>query len=136
MAPPDAPVVLFDGECALCDASVRFILDHDSNGHFHFASLQSDAGRRLAADHGVDASRLDTLVLVTASGARVRSDAALAIARSLGWPWSIAWGLRWIPRPVRDAAYRLVALNRIRLFGRLDACRLPTPDTRARFLDL
>lgn len=136
MASPDRPVVLFDGDCALCDASVQFILDHDPNGHFRFAPLQSAAGRRLAAEHGVESARLDTLVLVTATGALVRSDAVLAIARRLGPPWSLAWGIRRIPRPLRDAAYRFVARHRVRFFGRLDACRLPTPATRARFLDL
>ena len=136
MAPPDGPVVLFDGECALCDASVQFVLEHDSTGRFRFASLQSATGRRLAAEHGIDAAALDTLVLITATGARVRSDAVLGIAHGLGLPWSLAWGLRRIPRPLRDAVYKLVARNRTRFFGRLDACRLPTPETRARFLDL
>ncbi len=128
-------VILFDGVCSLCDASVRFVIDRDPAAQFRFASLQSTVGARLAAEAGVNASDLDTLVLVTESGALVRSDAVLEIARRLGRPWSLLARARGLPRPFRDAAYRLVARHRFSLFGRLDACRVPTPELRARFLD-
>lgn len=129
------PVVLFDGVCSLCDASVQFIIDRDPAAQFRFAALQSGVGAGLAIEAGVDPSSLDTLVLVTESGSFVRSDAVLEIARRLGRPWSALAGARLLPRPLRDAAYRLVARHRLRLFGRLDACRIPTPELRARFLD-
>ena len=133
---PTHPVVLFDGVCAVCDASVKFILDHDPQGIFHFAPLQSDVGRRLAAEHGIDAGDLDTLVLIEADRGWVRSDAVLRIAGRLEAPWAWVAALRAVPRPVRDLAYRIVAMNRAHWFGRRDACRIPTPDVRARFLDL
>jgi predicted DCC family thiol-disulfide oxidoreductase YuxK len=129
------PVVLYDCECAACDASVQFILDHDPDAQFRFASLQSQSGQSLAAASGLDAADLSTLILITAEGARVRSDAVIEIARRLGLPKPLVKGFLIIPRPIRDAAYGLFARNRIRLFGRLDACRILTPDTRARFLD-
>lgn len=130
------PVILFDGACSFCDASVQFVIDRDPAAQFRFASIQSGVGARLAADAGVDASALDTLVLVTDAGSFVRSDAVLEIARRLGRPWSAVAMARLLPRPLRDAAYRLVARQRLRLFGRLDACRIPTPELRARFLDI
>ena len=130
------PVVLFDGVCTVCDSSVQFILDHDSEGTIHFAPLQSSAGRRLAAEHGIDASDLDTLVLIDNDRAWVRTDAVLRIASRLDAPWSWAAALRAVPRPVRDLAYRLLAMNRTHWFGSRTACRIPTPDVRARFLDL
>ena len=130
------PVVLFDGVCSFCDASVQFIIDRDPAAQFRFATLQSDIGVRLAADAGICTAGLDTLVLVTERGAHVRSDAVIEIARRLGPPWSLAAAFKVLPRPIRDAAYRLVARHRFRLFGRLDACRIPTPELRARFLDL
>ena len=130
------PVVLFDGVCSFCDASGQFIIDRDPAAQFRFAALQSESGARIAARVGIDASELDTLVHVTESGALTRSDAVLEIARRLGQPWSLLAGATVIPRPIRDGAYRLIARHRLRLFGRRDACRIPTPELRARFLDL
>ena len=130
------PVVLYDGVCSFCDASVQFIIDRDPAAQFRFASLQSGIGAKLALEAGVDPTRLDTLVLLTETGALVRSDAVLEVARRLGRPWSILATARFLPRRLRDAIYRHVAQHRLRLFGRLDACRIPTPELRARFLDI
>lgn len=135
MPSPAYPVVLFDGVCNVCDASVQFIMDHDRSQTVRFASLQSAVGQDLARAHGVDPELLDTLVWIENGRGHVRSDAVLRIAAHLGRPWSWARGLAVVPRPLRDAAYRLVARNRTRWFGRRDACRIPTPDVRARFLD-
>ena len=129
------PVVLFDGACSFCDASVQFVIDHDPRARFRFAPLQSAVGAQLAARAGVDVAALDTLVLVDDAHSFVRSDAVIEIARRLGRPWSALTVARLLPRTFRDAAYRLVARHRMRFFGRRDACRIPTPELRARFLD-
>lgn len=136
MSPLGYPVVLYDGVCNLCDASVQFILDHDASQTVRFASLQSEVGQELARAHGVDPARLDTLVLIENGRGLVQSDAVLGIAAYLARPWSWAGRLAVVPKPLRNAAYRLVARNRIWLFGRRAACRIPTPDVRARFLDV
>lgn len=128
------PVLLFDGVCTLCDASVQFIIDHDPGSLFRFASLQSDVGSQMSVHHGIDPAALDTLVLIADGRAYVRSEAVLRAASLLGPPWSWLSGFRIVPRPFRDAGYRVVARNRIRWFGRRDACRIPTPELRARFL--
>lgn len=130
------PIVLFDGVCTLCDGAVQFIIDRDPAAQFQFASLQSDTGRRLAAEHGVDGSALDTLVVIDGGRAFVWSGAVIQIARRMGRPWSWATVLAVVPRPVRDAAYRFVARHRIQWFGQRAECRIPTPELRARFLDL
>jgi predicted DCC family thiol-disulfide oxidoreductase YuxK len=135
MAARTCPIVLFDGECNLCDSAVRFIIEHDAGAHFRFASLQSVLGQQLAAEYRVDTSVLDTLVLIDAGRASVRSDAALGIARRLDHPWSWVAVLSLVPRPLRDAAYRFLAENRTRWFGRRDACRTPTSPLQSRFLD-
>lgn len=135
MSSPAYPVVLYDGICTVCDASVQFILAHDRSQTVRFASLQSAVGQDLARAHGVDPELLDTLVWIEDGRSRVRSDAVLGIAAHLGRPWSWARGLAVVPRPLRDAAYGLFARNRTRWFGRRNACRIPTPDVRARFLD-
>jgi len=135
---PRHPVILFDGVCSLCSASVRFIVRNDPDARFRFASLQGDTGRRLCADHGVEApaeAAPDSIVLLEDGRALVRSDAALAIAARLRFPWRLLGALRIVPRPLRDWAYRSVARNRYRWFGRTEACMVPTPELRSRFID-
>ena len=127
------PVVLFDGVCNLCNASVTFIIDRDPEALFRFAPLQSDVGRALVAECEVEGE--DSIVLVEDGRCHVRSDAALRIARRLDGLWPLLGVLLIVPRPLRDAVYRLIARNRYRWFGKQDACRLPTPDLRARFLE-
>jgi predicted DCC family thiol-disulfide oxidoreductase YuxK len=129
------PIVLFDGVCKFCDASVNFILDHDRAARVRFAALQSETGRALLKKHRLPPDRLDTLVLVEGNRPAVRSTAALRIARYLDAPWPLLTALLLLPTFLRDAAYELLAANRYRWFGRLDACRVPTPELRQRFLD-
>jgi predicted DCC family thiol-disulfide oxidoreductase YuxK len=130
----DGPVVLYDGTCGLCDRSVQLILRHDRRGRFRFAALQSDTGRALLARHGLPVDALDTVVLVEDGHAWTKSGAALRIARRMDAPWPALSTLRLVPRPVRDFFYDRVAKSRYRIFGRVDACMLPPPEVRARFL--
>lgn len=127
--------VLFDGVCNLCNASVQFIVRRDPTGRFRFASLQSEAGRRLLEEHRLPTDELSTVVVVADGRAYTRSDAALRVARGLGGAWPALAALRLVPRPLRDAVYGLVARNRYRWFGRREACMLPTAEERSRFLE-
>ena len=138
-------VILFDGVCNFCDASVNFVIEHDRDGYFRFAPLQSGAGSELAAEHGLrsetsntngpgDLIPIDSVILIEDGKAYTRSTAALRIARRLGGIWSLFYGLMVIPEPVRDFFYRLFAKYRYRMFGRKDECMLPTPEERARYL--
>ena len=127
-------VVLFDGVCNFCNATINFVIEHDRAGYFKFAPLQSETGERLMAEHGIDRVESDSVILVDDGRAYTHSDAALRIARRLDGMWSWAYAFRIVPRIIRDAAYRLFAKNRYRLFGRQDACMMPTPEIRARFL--
>lgn len=131
----EAPaVVLFDGQCCFCQSSVQFIIKRDPAARFRFAPLQSDVGRSLAATHGIDAERLDGLVLIGEGKAYQKSAAALQIARGLKWPWPIFSVLRFVPRMVCDWFYDQFAKRRYRWFGRLSSCPLPNEDDRKRFL--
>ncbi|HEV7589118.1 MAG TPA: thiol-disulfide oxidoreductase DCC family protein [Longimicrobium sp.] len=134
IAGADGPVVLYDGTCGLCDRSVQLILRHDRRGRFRFAALQSDAGRALLEGHGLPTDALDSVVLVEDGRAYVKSRAALRIARWMDAPWPALRVLGFVPRPVRDFLYDRVAKSRYRIFGRVDACMLPPPEVRARFL--
>ena len=133
-------LVLYDGECALCDGIVQFVLPRDRRHLFDFASLQSDVARAVLAPMGIDAGDLNTLwVLVDYRGPAPRAlskgRGALFVIAALGWPWRIAGVFRAIPRRILDGAYDLVARNRYRLFGQQDQCPLPSPQYRSRFID-
>jgi predicted DCC family thiol-disulfide oxidoreductase YuxK len=129
------PVVLFDGVCNFCDGTVAFIIDHDPHGHFQFAALQSEAARPFLERCGLPARCFDALVLVEEQRCYTRSTAALRIVRRLGRPWSLLYVLIVVPRPLRDALYVWLAANRYRWFGKRDACAVPGPGSRRRFLD-
>ncbi len=132
---PEHPVILFDGVCSLCNAAVRWIIAHDRKAQFRFAALESAAGRVLLASAGAQSDRPDSLVLIENRRARWHSDAVIAVAVRLGLPWSLARAVIILPRGVRDGVYRWVARNRYRWFGIRQACMVPTPQLRARFLD-
>jgi predicted DCC family thiol-disulfide oxidoreductase YuxK len=130
----DAAVILFDGVCNLCNASVNYVIDHDPTQRFRFASLQSEQGNALAAAHGIDANELASMVLIEHGRAYLRSTAALRVCRRLRGPAKLLWPLIAVPAFVRDPFYRFLARNRYRWFGERDACRLPTDADRERFL--
>ncbi|MBP9146908.1 MAG: thiol-disulfide oxidoreductase DCC family protein [Thermoanaerobaculia bacterium] len=127
-------IVLFDGVCNLCNGSVQFLLRRDRQRRFRFAALQSAAGRALLEQYGLSTQTLETIVVLEGGQARVRSDAALHLARRLPWPWPALAVFRILPRPLRDALYTFVARHRYRWFGRTESCMLPTPDVADRFL--
>lgn len=112
------PLVLIDSDCVLCDRSVHFIANRSMPGSFRFVARTSDEGRAALAPFP-DAARADAIVVIADGRAAVRSDAALAIAGRMEQPWRALAALRFVPRPLRDAAYDLVARNRYRWFGRL-----------------
>lgn len=130
----DVPILLFDGVCNLCQASVQWVLRRDKAGIFRFASLQSDTGQQQLARFNLDGENFDTVVLVVGSRIYTRSGAALEILRRLGIPWSIFSVLVYIPRPIRDAVYNWIARNRYRWFGQKQECWLPRPEWSDRFL--
>ena len=143
-AQPEGPsgehLVLYDGVCGLCNAICQFILARDRRGLFAFASLQSATGRAWLERFNRDADALDTFYLVTnyrtAPAIREKSNAALAVAADLGAPWSWTTVFRVVPPLVRDALYDFVARHRYQWFGRYETCLIPTPEQRARFLDV
>jgi predicted DCC family thiol-disulfide oxidoreductase YuxK len=129
-------VVLFDGPCGLCNAAVRFVIEHDRQGRFRFASLQSHAAVRLLAglDRAGAPGQAESLLLVEGTEVHSHSDAALRIARRLDGAWPLLHGLVVVPRALRDAVYRAVARRRHRWPGGTHGCRVPGPEHAGRFL--
>ena len=132
-------LVLYDGVCALCDGTVRALLVLDRGARLRFAPLQGETAREVLARHP-DADRsLSTILYARGAGTseesvHQRSDAVLSMLYDIGGIAAFAAVLRIVPRPLRDAVYDLVARHRYRWFGKYDACRLPRPGERARFL--
>ncbi|MDQ0396166.1 thiol-disulfide oxidoreductase DCC family protein [Labrys monachus] len=130
---PDG-LVLFDGVCVLCSGWVHFILPRDPAGHFRFVAVQSAAGLVLAERFGLSPGDPQTVAVVGGGLVHFKGDALLAVLDHLpGWRWTRI--LRGVPRPIRDFAYDRVARNRYRWFGRRQACLLPGPGERGRFID-
>lgn len=127
------PIVLFDGECNFCDASVQFIIQNDPEGKIHFASLQSDIGQKLLKAQDVPA-HIDSMMLIDENKVYYKSAAALRICSHLNAPWKWLYPLMVAPYPIRNLFYDLIAKNRYKWFGKKESCMLPPPDIRARFL--
>lgn len=128
------PVVFFDGLCGLCNHSINWLLAHDPNRRLRFAPLQGTLAGKALSPHLRE--RLDTLVFLRNGSIYVRTAAVSRILMTLGGPWAALGALLWIiPSPLRDLGYRIVSRLRYRLFGKHDACRLPSPAERAVFLD-
>lgn len=127
-------IVLFDGTCAFCEGSVIFISRRDPAGYFRFGASQTPEAGRLLAAHGLPREAPRSLILIEGPDLFVRSTAVLRIAARLTWPWSLARVLLFVPVPLRDAAYRLVAAVRHRLAGRSTACGIPPKEIRERMI--
>ena len=127
--------MFFDGVCNLCNGAVRFIAANDPQRTFRFASLQSPQARELLGERITGAREPDSIVLLAGGRRYERSDAALHIALGMRAPWPLAFVAILIPRAARDAVYSWIARNRYRWFGRTDACALPPPGLRERFLE-
>ena len=130
------PVLIFDGVCNVCNAAVNFALDHERGPVLHFAALQSPEGLALLQAHGgrVEAIASATVVVIDDGQRYERSAAVLRAARYLRWPWRALAAFWIVPRPLRDALYTYFAAHRYKWFGQSEACRVPTPELRARFL--
>lgn len=130
----DRPVIVFDGDCVLCSSSAQFVLRHDATGTFRMLAAQSPLGHALYVHYGLDPTDYETMILIADGVAHLKSEAAIRIARGVGLPWSLAVVFRVVPRVVRDAIYVWVARNRLRWFGRREACYRPDPEFADRFL--
>ncbi len=130
----DKALVLFDGECNLCNRSVRFIIKRDRSGRFRFAPVQSEAGGKILRGIGLRPENLETFVLVEGDAHYVKSDAVLRIARRLSGAWPLLGVLAILPLFFRNWIYDRIARNRYKWFGKRGACMVPTRDVRERFL--
>jgi len=127
-------IILFDGVCNLCNASVSFVIERDKKNVFQFASLQSSFGQEVLKKHQLSSSDFDSMILLQNGTIYQRSDAALRIAKELSSAWKLLYGFIIVPRFIRNGVYNFVARNRYKWFGKQDACMIPTPELKAKFI--
>lgn len=137
LPPPavEGPLILFDGVCVLCSGFVAFVIRRDPEARFRFVSAQSPLGQSILSRLGLSTTDFESNILIEEGGAWFKSGALFAILRRLPWPWRWLSILRVVPLAISDRLYNVVADNRYRLFGRRDACLVPTPDIRRRFAE-
>lgn len=134
-----APVLLYDGVCGVCNSAVRTILRFDRRGTLRFAALDSDFAGDIISRHPRLAG-LDSVVFVSDPGrpsetVSTESAALLQVADYLGGFWKLALAARVVPGFIRDRLYAAFAAVRYHVGGKYDACPIPSPDVRDRFLD-
>ena len=136
LIPENKKLVLFDGVCNLCNNSVTWIIKRDNNNVFLFAPLQSEIGTKIIDKFNIDTAKTDSILLFESSGRlSIKSSAALRIASGLGWPWKIMSVFLIIPGIIRNVVYDYIARNRYKWYGKKDACMIPTPELKSKFLD-
>lgn len=128
------PIVLVDGVCHFCQGLTKWIIKRDPEGKYHFASLQSDVAKELLAKGNLSTDSMDTFVLIENGKYYTRSTAALRLAKGIKFPYPLLYVFIIIPKFIRNAVYNWVARNRYRWFGKDEACMLPTPEIKDRFL--
>ena len=133
--PLNKSVVLFDGVCHLCQNSVKFIIKHDKNERFLFASLQSDAAKDILLHNTSEKIKTDSIVLFQNNKIYTKSTAALKIAKHLSHGFVLLYGFIITPTFIRDWVYNYIAKNRYKWFGKDEACMLPSEKIKKRFID-
>ena len=126
-------IILFDGTCAFCEGSVRFVAKRD-NGYFLFGASQNEAGQALLRRFGNAGDARGSMILIEGDQIYMRSEAVLRIAQRMKAPWKFGAVFRLVPLPIRDAVYRVIAANRHRIAGTSNACEIPPPEIRSRLI--
>jgi predicted DCC family thiol-disulfide oxidoreductase YuxK len=133
--PDDKALIVFDGVCVLCSGFAKFVLKRDPAGAFRFSTAQSPLGQALFRHYGLDTSTLATNLVIVDGRAYGKLDSVVVACRKLGGGWRAFELLALLPRPLADWLYDRIALNRYALFGRTEACMMPPPEWRDRFIE-
>jgi len=133
--PQDKKIILFDGVCNLCDSSIQFIIKHDKKDIFRFVALQSEIGLEIINHIGIDTTKIDSILLYEPGKAYYyKAQAALKIAKELGGIYTAISWFSILPDFLTNTVYDYIARNRYKWYGKKDACMIPTPELKAKFL--
>ncbi|MBD0832143.1 thiol-disulfide oxidoreductase DCC family protein [Aestuariibaculum sediminum] len=134
--PKNKQLILFDGVCNLCNSSVNFIIKNDKTNTFLFSALQSKSGKQIIEAYHIDTTKTDSILLYNPDkGISYKSSAALKIAWHLKGPLKLLTVFLIVPRFIRNWVYDIIARNRYRWFGKKEACMVPSPELKDKFLD-
>ena len=134
--PKHKQLILFDGVCNLCNSSINYVIKHDRDNVFMFAPLQSNVGKEIMQEYNLDTSKTDSILLYSEEKElKIKSSAAIAVASKLGFPRNLLVVFYIIPPFIRNWVYDYVARNRYKWYGKKDACMIPTPELRSKFLE-
>jgi predicted DCC family thiol-disulfide oxidoreductase YuxK len=136
MIPSMRWILFFDGDCAVCSKSVRWVARLDKKAGISFAPLHGELAGKLGLSHHAAASG-GSMVLRREVDGKVftESDSWIELAHALGGFWRVFILISLIPKSCRDGFYRWIARNRYRWFGRAKACQWADPELRKRLLD-
>ena len=118
-------IILFDGVCNLCNASVNFLIKHDKRSTFSYLAMQSEQGKSLLLKLSLPIDRMDTIVYLSGSNVYIKSTAILKLFKELGGIWTIWYVFMIVPKPLRDCVYMFISKSRYSFFGKADTCALP-----------
>lgn len=128
------PIILFDGVCNFCNRTINIILKYDKQAYFQFAPSQSNAAIGILQAFKIEKIAIASVILIDQEKVYTKTDAVIQIAKHLsGWP-KLFRLLKFIPKPIRDFGYDLIANNRYTLFGKKASCMIPGTSIRHRFL--
>ena len=127
-------IILFDGVCNFCNASVNFIMKRDKRDEFRFAAPQSEIGIELQKKFHLDPNDLESFILIEGDKYYKKTTAALRTAKEFGFPWNLSYIFIIIPPIIRNIAYNIIAKYRYKWFGKKESCRVPSPGERSKFL--
>jgi predicted DCC family thiol-disulfide oxidoreductase YuxK len=127
-------IVFFDGVCNFCNSSVQIIIKYDKNNLINFASQQSEIGKKILIDNGYFNNSLDTIIFLKNDELFLKSNAIIEICKLLnGFPRVVILS-KIIPEKIRDYFYMIFSKHRYKLFGKKNACMIPSPEIRNKFL--
>ena len=129
------PVILFDGVCNLCSASVQYVIKHDPKKNFRFASLQSSFGEKILLRFNLPLNNYNSFILYANDKIYTRSTAALFVTKELSGLIKLLYVFIIVPKFIRDAVYNIIAKNRYKWFGRKNECWIPTTELKNLFYD-
>ena len=133
--PENKKIILFDGVCNLCDSAVQFIIRHDKKDVFRFVAIQSDLGKEIINHIGIDTTKTESIILyIPGKAYYYKAEAALKISQDLSAGYKLFSLLKFIPNFISDKVYDYVARNRYKWYGKKDACMIPTPELKTKFL--
>ncbi len=132
--PKDKKIILFDGVCNLCNDAITFVIKRDPHDHFRYAPLQGETGAHFIKKYNIDTTKVDSIILIDQDNVYIKATAALKIACHLSGAYPLMRIFFIIPSFVRNWAYDYIAKNRYKWYGKKEACMIPTPELKAKFL--